>query len=181
MKTTPLSLDGLIYVTPRFFHDDRGFFFESYHQEKFNEIGITLPFVQDNQSHSIQGTLRGMHYQADPYAQGKLIRVLSGSIFDVAVDIRPASPTFGKWEGLVLSADDQAMLYIPPGFAHGFYVISDRSDVLYKCTNYYNPDSEKSFRWDDPDIGIEWPILEDTTPKLSPKDAIAGAFKDLPL
>jgi dTDP-4-dehydrorhamnose 3,5-epimerase len=159
-------------LTPRVFGDDRGFFLESWNAKVFAEAGLDMPFVQDNHSRSAKGVLRGLHYQlTNP--QGKLVRVTQGAVFDVAVDIRRSSPHFGRWTGHVLSADNKAMLWIPPGFAHGFLVLSDSADFLYKCTTLYDPPSDRSLAWDDPEIGIAWP-LDGVTPLLSAKDAAAS-------
>lgn len=176
MDFKPLEIPGVIYITPQLYKDDRGYFFESYHMQKFIQHGITMPFVQDNQSRSQKGTLRGLHYQIEPFAQAKLVRVLSGEIWDVAVDIRQNSATFGKWVARHLSAERHDMLFIPAGFAHGFYVISDTADVLYKCSHFYTPQAERSLKWNDPKLQIAWPI--DTTVPLfiSPKDEQAPAF-----
>ena len=153
MKTIPTTIPDVILIEPTVFQDERGFFLESYHKKHFLEFGIAVDFVQDNHSKSRLGTLRGLHYQIQQ-AQGKLMRVISGEIFDVAVDIRRHSPTFGKWIGDTLSADNKKMLYIPPGFAHGFYVISSEAEVVYKTTDYYAPQWERTITWNDPMIGI---------------------------
>lgn len=174
MKFTSTSLEGVIIITPKKFGDDRGVFKETYHREKFAEAGIPDVFVQDNYSRSIRGTLRGLHYQ-EPYGQGKLVQVLRGAVFDVAVDIRSNSTNFGKWVGVELSEENEKQLWVPPGFAHGFCTLADRTDFLYKCTNQYVPSAEHSIRWDDPDIGIDWPI---TDPVMSDKDASAPLLRD---
>ncbi len=166
MKFLATALPDVLIVEPTVFPDDRGHFFESYHRDKFSVNGLDLPFVQDNHSHSSRGTLRGLHYQ-QPNAQGKLVRAISGEIFDVAVDIRVGSPTFKKWVGVVLSSQNNLQLWVPPGFAHGFCVMSDTADVIYKCTDVYAPECEQSIIWHDPTIGIKWPI---ENPKLSSKD-----------
>ncbi len=176
MKCTPTAIPDVVLVEPDVFRDDRGFFFESYHAEKYAEAGIAEPFVQDNQSHSIRGTLRGLHAQR-LQPQGKLVRALSGEIFDVAVDIRPSSPTFGRWVGAILSADNRHQLWIPAGFAHGFAVLSETADVLYKCTTLYRRDDEIGIAWNDPEIGIEWPLSSE--PLLSPKDATAPRLAEI--
>jgi dTDP-4-dehydrorhamnose 3,5-epimerase len=160
-------LPGLILVVPSVFPDDRGFFLESYKYSEFAAGGIEGQFVQDNHSFSTQGVLRGLHYQKPPCAQGKLIRVLSGKICDVSVDIRRGSPFFGQWEGFELSDENRHMLWVPPGFAHGFYVISERADVTYKTTTEYSRENERGIIWNDPDIGIQWP---DKSPILSDAD-----------
>jgi dTDP-4-dehydrorhamnose 3,5-epimerase len=150
---------------------------ESWHAEKFAEGGIDAQFVQDNHSRSNQGILRGLHYQIEQ-PQGKLVRVLSGEVFDVAVDLRRDSPTFGKWFGMTLNDIDKKMLWVSPGFAHGFYVVSEQADFFYKCTELYAPEHERAIRWDDPDLAIDWPIASGQEPVLAPKDAAAKSFKD---
>lgn len=177
MHTIPTRLPEVFLIEPKVFQDDRGFFFESYQKSRFAETGIPFDFVQDNHSQSQQGTLRGLHYQIQQ-AQGKLVRVISGEIFDVAVDIRKSSPTFGKWAGDYLSAENKRMLWVPPGFAHGFYVTSTQAEVLYKATNYYAPQWERSVLWNDPEIGIDWPIIKGTAPILSPKDIAAKSLNE---
>jgi len=177
------SISDVILIEPKIFADERGFFLESYQRELFRDAGIDVDFVQDNHSKSRFGTLRGLHYQIQ-HPQGKLVRVISGEIFDVAVDIRRNSPTFGNWVGDYLSAENKKMLWVPEGFAHGFYVTSPEAEVLYKATDYYAPVWERSITWDDPTINIEWPI-RDTEPTLSLKDASgkslieAEVFEDL--
>lgn len=160
-------------IEPKVFGDERGYFFESFNQSLFEEaVGRSVQFVQDNHSKSAIGVLRGLHYQLAPHAQGKLVRVVQGEVFDVAVDIRRASPTFGNWVGEVLSADNKKQLWVPEGFAHGFLTLSETAEFLYKTTNYYAPESERSIRWDDPEIAINWP--SGLTPIVSAKDKIAG-------
>ncbi len=154
---TKLEIPDVILITPKIFKDDRGFFAETYKADDFKENGIAFPFVQDNHSKSNAGVLRGLHYQNNPKAQGKLVRIVAGSIFDVAVDIRRGSPTYGKWVGEILSADNQKMLWVPPGFAHGILALEDSTELLYKMTEFYSPEHERSIRWDDPSIGITWP------------------------
>ena len=171
MLFIPTTIPDVIIIEPKVFADERGFFLESYQKQRFSEAGIPFDFVQDNHSKSQQGVLRGLHYQIQQ-PQGKLIRVLAGEIFDVAVDIRKSSPTFGKWVGEYLSSENKNLLWVPPGFAHGFFVTSITAEVLYKATNYYAPQWERSIIWNDPTIHIDWPINE-THPTLSPKD-IAG-------
>ncbi|HFQ95764.1 MAG TPA: dTDP-4-dehydrorhamnose 3,5-epimerase [Anaerolineae bacterium] len=166
---TPLQLPEVILIEPRVFADARGFFLETYKYSDFAAHGIPETFVQDNHSRSIRGVLRGLHFQNPPKAQGKLVRVVRGVIFDVAVDIRPSSPTFGQWVGETLSDDNQRMLYIPPGFAHGFLVLSDLADVVYKVTEEYAPELDTGVIWNDPTIAIAWPL--DAPPLLSDKDA----------
>ncbi|WP_420644360.1 dTDP-4-dehydrorhamnose 3,5-epimerase [Candidatus Leptofilum sp.] len=163
----PLAIPEVILVEPQLFGDTRGFFMETYQYETFAANGITPRFVQDNHSRSAKGVLRGLHYQIDPFAQGKLLKVAIGEIFDVAVDIRRGSPTFGQWIGEILSAENGRLMYVPPGFAHGFCVLSETADLLYKTTNYYHPASEKGISWNDPQIGIEWPV---SNPLLSARD-----------
>ena len=171
MKFTPLTIPEVILIKPDVYHDKRGFFFESWQKNKFLEAGISLEFVQDNHSRSIRNVLRGIHYQIQQ-PQGKLIRVIAGEVFDVAVDLRRHSPTFGKWVGATLSADNFNLLWIPPGFGHGFLVLSDVAEFVYKATDFYAPQYERSILWNDPDISIEWP-LHDELPILSEKDAKA--------
>ena len=174
MQVTPLAIADVLLIQPKVFGDARGFFFESFNQQAFAAAtGVHLPFVQDNHSRSRRGVLRGLHYQLPPKAQGKLVRVVSGAVFDVAVDIRRDSPTFGRWAGAVLSEENQHQLWIPPGLAHGFVVLSDSADFLYKTTDYYSPAHERSIRWDDPAIGIDWPLAAHgiAQPLLSDKDS----------
>ena len=177
MNVTKTSLPGILIVEPEVYGDERGFFLETYHLERFREAGIPGPFVQDNHSRSQRGVLRGLHYQ-EPKHQGKLVRCSRGAMFDVAVDIRVGSPRFGKWFAIELSDRDQRMVWVPPGFAHGFCALTDDCDVVYKCTGYYDPPSEQGIIWNDPDIGIRWPIAE---PRLSTKDAVAPRLKDAPV
>lgn len=174
MNVIETLLPGVLILEPKVWADSRGFFMETYHAERFRQIGIDLPFVQDNHSRSARGVLRGLHFQ-EPNSQGKLIRCTSGALFDVAVDVRRGSPNFGKWFGLELSAENRRMLWVPPGFAHGFCAVSDVADLVYKCTDFYNPESDRSILWNDPDLGIEWPIA---SPLLSPKDAAAPRLKE---
>ena len=169
MKSTTLAIPDVILIEPKVFQDPRGFFMETYHAEKFREIGITETFVQDNHSGSIRGTLRGLHYQVRQ-AQGKLVRCVAGEIFDVAVDIRRSSPTFGKWVGALLSAENKHMLWLPAGFAHGFYVLSEWGELAYKATDFYAPEWDRSILWNDPEIGIDWPLLPEAELLLSEKD-----------
>ncbi|MEM0909903.1 MAG: dTDP-4-dehydrorhamnose 3,5-epimerase, partial [Pseudomonadota bacterium] len=157
-------------LIPRVFGDERGFFFESFRDEWFKEHCADVDFVQDNHSMSKQGTLRGLHYQLEQ-TQGKLVRIISGSVFDVAVDVRANSPTLGKWVGVELSAENKKQLWVPAGFAHGFYVITESAEFVYKCTDYYHPQSEVSITWNDPQIGITWPLVNNQLPSLSAKDA----------
>ncbi|WP_461536554.1 dTDP-4-dehydrorhamnose 3,5-epimerase [Spongorhabdus nitratireducens] len=176
MKIIPTRISDLIIIEPKVFGDDRGFFLETFQAKRYREeVGIEYDFVQDNHSRSSSGVLRGLHFQKSK-PQGKLVRVVSGEVYDVAVDIRPGSPTFGQWEGVMLSAKNKKQFWVPPGFAHGFVVISDTADFEYKCTDYYDPQDEGSFRWNDPDIAIQWPV---ESPSLSLKDENAPAFKEL--
>ncbi len=172
------GLEGIVKIVPQRFTDDRGWFAESYRQSAFEVAGLDVHFVQDNQSCSKAGTLRGLHYQLDPHAQGKLVRVVAGSVFDVAVDIRQGSKTFGQWFGMTMTALDGGMLWIEPGFAHGFLALEDNTQLLYKCTAEYDKASERSVRWDDPSIGIQWPAVKDSAYLLSPKDAAAPLLQD---
>lgn len=175
VKYTDTSLPGVLIVEPVVFTDDRGFFLETYHQKKYAETGIDSTFVQDNRSHSRRGVLRGLHYQLR-YPQGKLVCVMRGEIFDVAVDIRRGSPTFGKWEGVYLSSENNRQIFVPEGYAHGFCVVSETADVLYKCTDFYHPNDEFGILWSDPTIGIAWPT---TAPVLSAKDSQYPKLSDI--
>ncbi|MEM9862022.1 MAG: dTDP-4-dehydrorhamnose 3,5-epimerase [Myxococcota bacterium] len=170
MKVEALAIEDVRLISPRVFGDARGFFFESFHAARYADVGIVGPFVQDNVSRSERGVLRGLHLQ-HPKGQGKLVQVLEGAVYDVAVDVRTSSPTFGKWVGARLDAETHQQLWVPPGFAHGFLVLSDFALFAYKCTDVYAPEHELSVRWNDPAIGIEWPT--DTAPKLSEKDRAA--------
>jgi len=173
MKVTRTALEGVLILEPKVFGDERGFFMESFNQKTFNDVvGCEVTFVQDNHSRSAKGVLRGLHYQREPHAQGKLVRVTQGSVFDVAADVRKDSPTFGLWVGVELSGENHRQMWIPPCFAHGFLVTSDSADFLYKTTDYYAPHAEGSVRWDDPVLGIEWP-LDGLVPVLAVKDATA--------
>jgi dTDP-4-dehydrorhamnose 3,5-epimerase len=169
MKFTPLAIPDVVIIAPDVYSDDRGFFFESYQRARFSEHGITNEFVQDNHSRSARGVVRGLHFQLEPFAQGKLVRVIQGAIYDVAVDIRQESATFGKWVGERLDTQNRHMLYIPPGFAHGFCALEDNTEILYKASRIYSPARERGLAWDDPDIGIKWPVIEGG-PSLSEKD-----------
>ncbi len=160
MKVTPLAIPEVMLIEPKVFGDDRGFFLESFNQQAFNAAtGTRFEFVQDNHSRSRKGVLRGLHYQLPPHAQGKLVRVVRGAVFDVAVDIRKGSPTFGRWVGAELTEDNHRQLWLPPGFAHGFLVLSDTADFLYKATSYYAPQADRGIAWDDPAIAVQWPQL----------------------
>ena len=179
MQATPTLIADVLIFEPRLFGDARGFFMESFNQKAFDAaVGHEVTFVQDNHSRSARGVLRGLHYQLPPHAQGKLVRVTQGCVFDVAVDIRPASPTYGRWVGTELSEANHRQMWIPPGLAHGFLVLSESADFLYKTTDYYAPQAERSLRWDDPAIGIAWPDTG-TPPVLSAKDAVAPALAQL--
>jgi dTDP-4-dehydrorhamnose 3,5-epimerase len=176
MKVTPLAIPDLLLIEPQLFGDDRGFFFESFNQNKF-EVAVKrkINFVQDNHSKSMKGALRGLHYQLNPKAQGKLVRVIQGEVFDVAVDLRQSSPTFGKWVGEIISADNKKQIWIPEGFAHGFLTLSDTAEFLYKTTDFYSKDHEEAIQWNDKTIGIDWPIKDVS---LSTKDKSAVSFKE---
>jgi dTDP-4-dehydrorhamnose 3,5-epimerase len=175
MKVTETTLPGVLLIEPKRFGDARGYFLETWQRERYAAAGIDLPFVQDNLSRSAHGILRGLHLQ-NPVAQGKLVFVLEGAVFDVAVDVRVGSPTFGKWVGMTLSAEDHRQLWIPPGFAHGFCVTTESAVFSYKCTAPYAPEHEVGVRWNDPDIGIAWPIAE---PLLSVKDGAHPSLRDI--
>jgi dTDP-4-dehydrorhamnose 3,5-epimerase len=175
MRVLPTEVPGVLLVEPDVFRDARGYFLETFHERKYREAGVPYSFVQDNQSRSGRGTLRGLHAQLRR-PQGKLIRAISGEIFDVAVDIRPGSPTFGKWAGARLSADDFRQMFVPPGFAHGFCVLSESAEVAYKCTDFYDRADEIGLRWNDPSVGIAWPIRD---PVLSEKDAALPSLSEL--
>lgn len=174
MKVIPTAIPDVLIIEPRVFGDKRGFFFESFNQRIFNQaVGQNVQFVQDNHSRSAHGVLRGLHYQLRQ-PQGKLVRVVRGAVFDVAVDVRKSSPTFGRWVGVVLTEDNCRQLWIPPGFAHGFVVTSESADFLYKTTDYYAPEHERCIIWDDPELAIEWPVS--ITPQLSAKDTAGSSF-----
>lgn len=171
------SIDGVIIVEPTAYGDSRGYFMETYQKEDFVKGGITVDFVQDNQSMSTKGVLRGLHFQKQ-FSQSKLVRCIRGEVFDVAVDLREGSPTFGKWEGVILSAENKRQFFIPKNFAHGFLVLSDEAEFVYKVDDFYHPNDEGGLMWNDPDIGINWPITEDMVINLSDKDKIHPPFKD---
>lgn len=175
MNVETLSLPGVLLITPKVFGDARGYFVETFANERYAEAGIDIPFVQDNLSRSPKGVLRGLHLQ-NPHGQGKLVQVVEGSVFDVAVDVRVGSPHFGKWVGAELSAENHCQLWVPPGFAHGFVVTSEHALFSYKCTDTYHPETELSVLWNDPAIGIDWPV---ETPVLSGKDAAAKVLADV--
>ena len=169
MKFTPTAIPDVILIEPQVYPDARGFFVETYQKTKFSQAGIGVEFVQDNQSGSHRGVLRGLHYQIRQ-AQGKLVRAVTGEIFDVAVDIRRSSPTFGKWVGTILSAENKKALWVPPGFAHGFMVLSDWADFTYKVSDYYLPEAERTLLWNDPQVGIDWPLAAGEAPVVAGKD-----------
>ena len=177
MEFEPTEIPDVVLIRPRVLGDPRGFFFESWEERKFAAAGLGVKFVQDNHSRSVRHTLRGLHYQIQQ-PQGKLVRVTKGEVFDVAVDLRRSSPRFGQWVGRVLSHTDHCILWVPPGFAHGYLALSDEIDFLYKCTDFYAPQHERAIRWDDPQIRVRWPLPAGTAPLLSAKDAIAPLFKD---
>ncbi len=178
MKAIPAAIPDALILEPKVYEDSRGFFLESYNQRIMAELGILAAFVQDNHSCSSKQVLRGLHYQIQQ-PQGKLIRVIAGEIFDVAVDIRKSAPTFGRWFGLALSAQNKLLLYVPPGFAHGFLVVSERAEVLYKTTDFWAPQHERCIIWNDPDLSIDWPLT--APPILSQKDAAGTPFRDAEL
>ena len=178
MKFIKLEIPDVVIVEPDIFGDDRGFFFETYKKNMFAENGINVDFVQDNMSSSTKNVLRGLHYQLNPMAQGKLVRVVVGEIFDVAVDIRCGSPWYGKWVGQKLSAENGKSMFVPAGFAHGFCVLSDKAVFHYKCTNYYSQENERGLLWNDPQVGVEWPVLEKDV-LLSDKDKNASGILDI--
>jgi dTDP-4-dehydrorhamnose 3,5-epimerase len=177
MQISKTSIPEILILEPKVFGDERGFFMETYQARQFMDMGLPTQFVQDNHSGSRLGILRGLHYQIRQ-AQGKLVRVISGEVFDVAVDLRKTSPTFGKWVGATLSAQNKHLIWIPAGFAHGFYVLSDWAEIVYKTTDYYAPEWERSILWNDPELGIEWPLINQEPPNLSAKDANGVLFKD---
>lgn len=175
MEIIKTEISDLLIIKPRVFEDDRGYFYESFNQEEYAQRGVNLEFVQDNQSRSKRGVLRGLHFQKPPFAQGKLVRVLQGCVFDVAVDIRKNSPTFGQWHAVILSEDNKLQYWIPPGFAHGFLTLENDTIFSYKCTAPYNKESEGSIRWNDPQLAITWSYYD---PILSEKDKIAPLFSE---
>lgn len=179
MNVEPQSIPEVLLITPKVFGDARGFFLETFAAQRYREAGIAFDFVQDNCSRSRRGTLRGLHFQ-EPQPQGKLVWVPRGAVFDVAVDIRVGSPTFGKWVGAELSESNKQQLWVPPGFAHGFYVLSEEADFFYKCTDYYQPTNDRGVRWNDPAIGVEWP-LAGSAPLLSAKDEATPLLADAPV
>lgn len=178
IKVMACEIEGMFVIEPTVFGDDRGYFMETYNQRDMEAAGLNMVFVQDNQSMSKQGVLRGLHYQIN-HPQGKLVRVIRGEVFDVGVDLRPGSSTYGQWHGELLSAENKKQFYIPEGFAHGFYVLSDVAEFCYKCTDFYHPDDEGGIRWNDPDISVDWPLVEGVPVLLSDKDSIQPFFKEL--
>lgn len=178
IKVSTCEIEGLYIIEPTVFGDERGYFMETYNQNDMRGAGLDMVFVQDNQSKSTKGVLRGLHFQKQ-YPQGKLVRVIKGEVFDVAVDLREGSSTYGKWHGEILSAENKKQFYIPEGFAHGFYVLSDEAEFVYKCTDFYHPNDEGGIRWDDPDIGVEWPVDKICPVILSDKDKIQPTFREL--
>lgn len=179
MQVTKTKLNDVLVFEPKIFGDERGFFMETFRKDFFTEQTGVKELVQDNHSKSAQGILRGLHYQLE-HTQGKLVRVTQGSVFDVAVDLRQSSSTFGQWFGLELSAQNNKQLWVPAGFAHGFYVTSDTAEFVYKCTDYYHPKSEVSIKWDDPSLAINWPLVDDQLPSLSAKDVVGESFLNAP-
>ena len=177
MDFSPTAIPDVVIIQPKVSGDARGFFMETWVAPRFDQEGIRASFVQDNHSRSTRGVLRGLHYQSER-AQGKLVRAIRGEVFDVAVDLRRSSPTFGHWVGMRLSEDNNLMMWIPPGFAHGFYVTSDTADLVYKCTDVYSPAHEHALLWNDPDVGIEWPLLDGESPTLSAKDRNGKRLRD---
>lgn len=177
MNIIPTDIEGLVIIEPRVFGDDRGFFMESWNRKTFADLGLDLDFVQDNHSRSAKGVLRGLHYQ-QPNPQGKLVRVTAGRAWDVAVDLRAGSATYGKWAGVELSGQNKRMFWVPPGFAHGFVSLEDGTDFLYKCTDFYDPANEHSLMWNDPEVGIEWP-LKGIEPQLSAKDLVGKPLNEV--
>jgi dTDP-4-dehydrorhamnose 3,5-epimerase len=178
VKFLETPIFGMLLVEPQVFGDERGFFMETWHAKKFQDAGIDLGFVQDNHSRSVKGTLRGMHMQVQ-HTQGKLVRVTSGTVYDAVVDLRRSSPTFGRWWGVDLSDKNHTMLWVPPGLAHGMLVTSESADFLYKCTDIYSPTHERTLAWDDPTVGIQWPIPAGTQPLLSAEDIQGKSFADI--
>lgn len=175
MQVLTTSISGLLIIKPKVFSDQRGYFFEAYNKERFLEAGIDIDFVQDNESCSTKGVLRGLHMQKEPYAQGKLVRVITGSVLDVAVDLRKDSPTFGKWNSIILTGENKWMYWIPEGFAHGFLTLEDRTVFTYKCSGVYNKSAEVSIKWNDKDLNIDW---GSDIPILSEKDKLAQSFQE---
>ena len=180
MNVIETALPGALIIEPRVFGDERGFFMETWNAAAFADAGLDLAFVQDNHSRSQKGVLRGLHFQ-NPGPQGKLVRAVTGEVFDAVVDLRRSSPTFGRWEGFILSAENKRMLWVPPGFGHGYFVLSARTDFLYKTTDYYAPQHERCVLWSDPAVGVRWPLAPGQQPVLSAKDQVGLALADAPL
>ena len=180
MRVVRTDIPDVVYFEPQIHGDRRGYFMETWRADLFAEHGVDLPFVQENQSSSSRGVLRGLHYQIRQ-TQGKLVRVISGRVFDVAVDLRRSSPTFGRWTGVELSTENRRLFWVPPGFGHGFYVLSEQAEFVYKCTDYYAPQHERVVRYDDPEIGIGWPLVDGVETVLSDKDSAGLAFRDADL
>ncbi len=178
MNIVPTAIPDVLLITPRVFQDERGFFMETFHARKLATAGLDVNFVQDNHSGSRDGVLRGLHFQLH-HPQGKLVRAVAGTVFDVAVDLRHGSETFGKWVGVTLSADSKSQLWIPPGFAHGFYVLSQWAEITYKVTDFYCPEDERTLLWNDPDLRVAWPIPDGRRPLVSPKDAQGKRLREL--
>ena len=178
ITVTPCEIEGLYVIEPTVFKDERGYFVETYNQNDFKEAGLDMVFVQDNQSMSVKGVLRGLHFQIN-YPQDKLVRVVAGEVYDVAVDLRKGSPTYGKWHGVLLSAENKKQFFIPKNFAHGFLVLSDYAEFAYKCTDFYHPNDEGGLAWNDPDIGVKWPIPDGMELTISEKDQKWGGLKAL--
>lgn len=177
MKLIKTDINDVYIIEPKVFEDKRGFFLETWNKKSFSKLGLEIDFVQDNHSASVKGTLRGLHYQTE-HTQGKLVRVTQGEVFDVAVDLRSNSETFGKYVGVLLSAENKKMFWVPPKFAHGFYVVSEKAEFQYKCTDFYDPNSEQCIAWDDSDLAIDWPIENNVDPIVSEKDAKGSTFKE---
>jgi len=180
MNVCATDIPDVLLIEPKVYEDQRGFFMETFRRSRFEEMGIYDTFVQDNHSGSVQGTLRGLHYQVRQ-TQGKLVRTVAGEVFDVAVDIRHGSKTFGKWVGIALSAKNRRMIWVPPGFAHGFYVVSEWAEIVYHATQYYAPQWERTLLWNDASVGVEWPVPPGALPILSPKDLLGASLADLEL
>jgi len=178
MDFIPTKIPDILLIKPKVYGDDRGFFMETYRESEFTKAGISMPLVQDNHSRSKQGVLRGLHYQIQP-VQGKIVRVIQGEVFDVSVDLRRSSPTFKHWVGLHLTENNKHQVWIPPGFAHGFYVLSDWAEVVYKVTDYWAPEGERTLCWNDPDVAVDWPLLDNSEPNLSKKDTQGTLFKEI--
>jgi dTDP-4-dehydrorhamnose 3,5-epimerase len=177
MKYTQIDIPGVVLMEPAVFGDERGYFMQTWREDEFRKQVADISFVQENQSRSCKGTLRGLHYQIQN-SQGKLVRVIAGEVFDVVIDLRKSSPSFGRWAGAWLSAENRQMFWVPPGFGHGFYVLSEAAEFVYRCTDYWAPEHERCILWADPDIGIDWPLLPGGMPLLSEKDTVGVPFRD---